>query len=88
MSRRERVIAHKRLIFSQYNDKQQKFLDFILEQYIKEGVNELNPNKLPQLIELKYRAIHDAVKELGRVADIRQMFIGFQRYLYEDDAVA
>ncbi|MBD2546523.1 DEAD/DEAH box helicase family protein [Planktothricoides sp. FACHB-1370] len=88
MTRRERVMAHKRLIFSKYNDKQQQFLDFILDQYMKEGINELNPDKLPQLIELKYRAIHDAVKELGRVADIRQMFIGFQRYLYEDDAVA
>jgi type I restriction enzyme R subunit len=88
MTRRERVIAKKRRIFSKYNDKQQEFLDFILDQYMKEGINELNPSKLPQLIELKYRAIHDAVKELGRVADIRQMFIGFQRYLYEDDAVA
>jgi type I restriction enzyme, R subunit len=88
ITRRERVMANKRRIFSKYNDKQQEFLYFILDQYMKEGINELNPSKLPQLIELKYRAIHDAVKELGRVADIRQMFIGFQRYLYEDDAVA
>ena len=87
LTRRERVMANKRRIFSNYNDKQQEFLDFILEQYIKEGVNELNPDKLPQLIELKYRAIYDAIQELGRVADIRQMFINFQRYLYQKDSI-
>ena len=54
MSRRERVFAHKSLIFSRYIGKQQEFLDFVLEQYIKAGVGELDRAKLPQLLELKY----------------------------------
>ncbi|MCT7968930.1 DEAD/DEAH box helicase family protein, partial [Laspinema sp. D1] len=88
LTRRERVMGHKRLIFLGYNDKQQEFLEFVLDQYIKEGVNELNPDKLPQLIELKYRSMADAVKELDSIRDIRQLFIGFQRYLYEkEDAI-
>jgi type I restriction enzyme, R subunit len=82
ISRRERVIAHKSLIFSQYVGKQQEFLDFVLEQYIKEGVRELDQDKLPQLLELKYNDIRDAVSDLGSVSDIRAVFIGFQQHLY------
>lgn len=82
ISRRERVIAHKSLIFLQYVGKQQEFLDFVLEQYIKEGVRELDQDKLPQLLELKYNDIRDAVSNLGSVSDIRAVFIGFQQHLY------
>jgi type I restriction enzyme, R subunit len=85
ISRRERVLAHKSLIFSRYIGKQQEFLDFVLEQYIKAGVGELDRSKLPQLLELKYHAVRDAVEELGSVANISEVFIGFQQYLYSQD---
>jgi len=88
ISRRERVIAHKSLIFSQYIGKQQEFLDFVLEQYIKAGVGELDRAKLPQLLELKYHAVRDAVTELGSVANISEVFVGFQQYLYSQDIAA
>ncbi|WP_407674265.1 EcoAI/FtnUII family type I restriction enzme subunit R [Nodularia harveyana] len=88
MSRRERVIAHKSLIFSRYTGKQQEFLDFVLEQYIQAGVGELDRGKLPQLLELKYHAVRDAVAELGSVANISEVFIGFQQYLYSPDVAA
>ncbi|MBE9208909.1 DEAD/DEAH box helicase family protein [Nostoc sp. LEGE 06077] len=88
MSRRERVLAHKSLIFSQYLGKQQEFLDFVLEQYIKAGVGELDRTKLPQLLELKYHTVRDAVEELGSVATISQVFIGFQQYLYLQNIAA
>ncbi|MHC5933850.1 EcoAI/FtnUII family type I restriction enzme subunit R [Nostoc sp.] len=88
MSRRERVLAHKSLIFSRYIGKQQEFIDFVLEQYIKAGVGELDRSKLPQLLELKYHAVRDAVEELGSVANISEVFIGFQQYLYSQDMVA
>src|SRR5699024_6861720 len=48
-----------------YDQKQQEFLNFVLEQYVKEGVNELDDSKLPDLLELKYKAIADAKRELG-----------------------
>jgi type I restriction enzyme R subunit len=88
ISRRERVLAHKSLIFSRYIGKQQEFLDFVLEQYIKEGVRELDQDKLPQLLELKYHDLRDAVVELGSVSDIRSVFIGFQEYLYSQEGAA
>lgn len=88
VSRRERVIAHKGLIFSRYTGKQQEFLDFVLDQYIKEGIGELSTDKLPQLLELKYRGVNDAIQELGDVKAIRQTFVGFQQHLYASDETA
>lgn len=49
----------------------------------QEGVRELDQEKLPDLLELKYHGVSDAAAELGSVAGIRDVFIGFQRYLYE-----
>ncbi len=40
--------------------------------------------KLPELLTLKYKAIADAKRELGDISSIRDTFIGFQEYLYED----
>ena len=45
-------------------------------------VGELDLEKLPQLIELKYHSIRDVVNELGEVKNIRDVFVGFQRDLY------
>ena len=87
-TRQVRVDNRRDLIFSHYSDKQQGFLDFILSQYIQEGVGELGEEKLPTFIELKYGTPQDAVPELGQVGEIREMFVGFQKYLYEPVKVA
>jgi type I restriction enzyme R subunit len=68
-----------------YHPKQQEFLNFVLEQYVKEGVDELDDAKLPDLLELKYKAITDAKRELGDIKSIRDAFIGFQGWLYRGD---
>jgi type I restriction enzyme, R subunit len=78
-----RVDTRREQIFSHYDHKLQAFLDFVLCQYVKEGVGELDQAKLPHLLELKYRAVGDAAAQLGGVAQIRDAFIGFQRHLYE-----
>jgi len=84
ITREARVLDRKRSIFTRYSDyKQQQFLEFVLSQYVQEGVLELSQEKLPDLLELKYQGISDAAAELGNVADIQGMFIGFQKYLYE-----
>ena len=73
-----------RIYFISYYSKQQEFLNFVLQQYVKSGVEELDDTKLTPLLVLKYKAIDDAKKELGDIASIRNTFIGFQSYLYED----
>lgn len=57
----------------------------MLDHFIQQGVGELAPEKLPQLLALKYHAVSDAAVELGGVTVIRDVFVGFQPYLYADD---
>ncbi|MEZ7514242.1 EcoAI/FtnUII family type I restriction enzme subunit R [Flavobacterium frigidarium] len=75
-----------RIQIKDYNPKQQEFLNFVLEQYVKEGVDELDDLKLSPLLILKYKAIADAKKELGEIKTIRNAFVGFQKHLYEGTA--
>ena len=82
LTRQERADASRPFIASQYDPKLQAFLGFVLAQYVQEGVGELDQAKLPHLLELRYRAISDAAKELGGVAKIREAFVGFQARLY------
>jgi type I restriction enzyme R subunit len=82
ISRQERVDTHKNQILSGYDEKLQAFLDFVLAQYVQEGVSELDDEKLPQLLELKYQAVTDAATLLGGAARIRDAFVGFQKHLY------
>jgi type I restriction enzyme R subunit len=83
ITREERVIKHRNLIFSKYTGKQQEFLDFVLGQYIREGVAELDQGKLPSLIEIKYQTVNEGLVILGR--EIGQVFAEFQADLYAED---
>lgn len=51
--------------------------------YIDQGVTELDQEKLPSLLELKYHSVNDAVTQLGSVTEIRDVFVNFQGYLYQ-----
>lgn len=82
VTREQRVQSRKGAIFLDRDYRQQEFLEFVLGHYVDHGVGELDPEKLPQLIELKYHNVHDAVRELGPVAGIRDVFVGFQQHLY------
>ena len=55
--------------------------------YVKSGVDELDDAKLPDLLELKYHALADAKSKLGDIQSIRSTFIGFQEYLYKQEAI-
>ena len=74
--------AQARAHFAEYDDKQRAFLDFVLQQYVDSGVEELQPEKLPIILQLKYKSIPDATRELGEIARIRETFVGFQKWLY------
>ena len=71
-------------INSRFNAKQQAFLDFVLQHYVTEGVEELEQSKLNPLLRLKYHdSITDAVADLGgKPEEIGQVFAVFQKYLY------
>lgn len=69
--------------FGKFNVQQRIFLDFILAQYIKEGVDELATEKLPELLTLKYGSVADAPADLGGMPQIHSAFVDFQQHLYQ-----
>ena len=75
----------KQEVHDHFSDKQEQFLDFVLMHYVKEGVEELELERLTKLLRLRYHdSIPDAVADLGGdIAEIRNLFSGFQRYLYQ-----
>jgi type I restriction enzyme R subunit len=87
LTREERAARAQAAISRCFNSKQQAFLQFVLAQYVKVGVEELDRAKLSPLLRLMYNnAIADAVADLGKPEEIGFMFAGFQQYLYEPPA--
>jgi type I restriction enzyme R subunit len=84
LTREERAGNAKVGISTHFNSKEQDFLAFVLSHYVKEGVQELDQDKLTPLLRLKYHdSISDAMADLGRPEEIGMVFAGFQKYLYQ-----
>lgn len=82
ISRVERVEQARSAIFEGLDEKHKEFLNFVLSKYKEKGVEELDEEQLPVLLNLKYHAIADAVNVLGEVDAIRSIFFNFQKKLY------
>ena len=83
VTREARVASAQNNIFKGLDNRKKEFLEFVLTKYIESGVEELDQEKLPDLLRLKYYEIDDATAALGDVTAIRNTFVGFQKYLYE-----
>ena len=84
MTREARVAAAKATIFALLNDRQKEFIEFVLSNYIETGVEELDQEKLPVLLTNKYQSFEDAGAVLGDLAEVRELFLKFQKHLYEE----
>lgn len=82
ISRAERVNQSKGKILEGLDEKHKEFLNFVLSKYEEKGVEELDEEKLPILLNIKYHAIANAEKALGNVDKIRSIFFDFQKNLY------
>ena len=82
ITRRERVSKAEDNIFAFLNGEQREFIEFVLKNYIKDGVDELDDSKLGKLITLKYKSNTDAKRVLGDLGEVRNVFIDFQKHLY------
>ena len=88
-TREERAGRAKVAIQTEFTGKQQAFLDFVLAHYVREGVGELDQEKLAPLLKLRYHdSIHDAIADLGDATLIGRIFAGFQKYLYQPQTAA
>lgn len=89
LTREDRANRAKVAISTQFNTRQQIFLDFVLAHYVSVGVEELDQEKLTPLLRLKYHdSLSDAVADLGRPEEINHVFTGFQKYLYQRQNMA
>jgi type I restriction enzyme R subunit len=71
-----------RVVLSNYQSEMQQFLNFVLDQYVDQGVSEIAESKLADLITLQYDSIADAKQSLGQISKIRQRYIDVQAALY------
>ena len=83
VTREQRAEKAQPFIETHFSYRQRTFLEFVLDQYVKVGVDELASDKLSPLLKLKYNnAIADAIADLGPPGEINQTFTTFQQYLY------
>jgi len=66
--------------------EQLEFIDFVLAKYVESGSDELDDEKLPTLVELKYDNLLAGLDELGGAEQARLVFVDFQRHLYKEPA--
>jgi type I restriction enzyme, R subunit len=83
ITREARAKAAEATIFTLMNDRQKEFIAFVLTKYVETGVDELDQDKLPTLLQNKYYSLQDAQEILGDVASISKLFIEFQEHLYK-----
>ncbi|NNJ84560.1 MAG: DEAD/DEAH box helicase family protein [Gammaproteobacteria bacterium] len=85
LTREERARMARTQVEAHFFDSRQRaFLDFVLAQYVDEGVRELDPGNLKPLLRLRYHdSIADAVDNLGQPGEISAFFTGFQQFLYQ-----
>jgi type I restriction enzyme R subunit len=86
ISRAARVESNQSNIYTFLNEQQREFVTYVLRNYVQQGVDELDIGKLSTILQAKYGSMHAAQRELGDADHIRQTFIDFQRYLYEEKA--
>lgn len=83
ITREVRVASSQSAIFALLDIKQKDFLEFVLSKYIESGVEELDQEKLPLLLQNKYQSLVDAIDILGDVPQISSLFVDFQKHLYQ-----
>jgi type I restriction enzyme R subunit len=86
ITREVRVAKAQSNIFSALSNEQKQFVEFVLSKYIETGVEELDQEKLPDLLKLKYHALDDAQQILGSIQAIKNIFVEFQKFLYVQQA--
>ena len=82
VTRADRAAAASAATAAELTDKQQGFVDFVLAQYVKQGVGEMDAEKLAPLLRLRPLALSDALADLGQPDQVRRLFVGFQQHLY------
>jgi type I restriction enzyme R subunit len=82
ITRAERVANAQGNIYTFLNERQRDFIEFILRNYVQDGVDELDISKLSSSLTSKYGSVFEGQKQLGDVDEIKRVFVEFQQHLY------
>jgi len=81
--REARAVISRSIMETELTAKQMEFVDFLVQQYVVAGVDELDDSKLETLLAIKYKTATDGVAILGSVDVARNIFLTFQKHLYK-----
>lgn len=82
VTRKRRAEVSRLTLVKELAPEQMEFIDFVLAKYVDTGSEELENEKLPTLVELKYKDFLAGVEELGGPEEARLVFVDFQKHLY------
>ena len=83
LTRVKRIEESEEIMQNEFNEDQMEFINFVLDQYENEGVLVLDDEKLPILLELKYKSLENAKHILGDLKVARNIFLDLQKVLYK-----
>ncbi len=84
-SRNERVIAVENSDFVEkyHNEKAKQFIEFILDRYRKDGVKELDDDKLGKLVDLSgLGTIREVASNFGGIPQMGNEYLELQKEIY------
>ena len=81
--REARAVISRSIMETELTAKQMEFVDFLVQQYVVAGVDELDDSKLETLLAIKYKTATEGVAILGSVDVARKIFLTFQKHLYK-----
>ena len=81
--REARAVISRSIMETELTAKQMEFVDFLVQQYVVAGVDELDDSKLETLLAIKYKTATEGVAILGSVDIARNIFLTFQKHLYK-----
>jgi type I restriction enzyme R subunit len=82
-TRKDRIENAKHSLYRGLDEQEIEFVDFILSKFETRGSDELDLEKLPTLLNIKYRTISDAIDALGGNAErIKDKFFETQEILF------
>lgn len=82
ITRKERVNNNRKKILNMVSPEQQEFVEYVLQNYIEAGIDELGHESLSTVLKNQYGELDAAKQQLGSIDDIRKTFYGFQKHLY------
>ena len=82
-TREQRAEQAQPQVAAEFDARARDFIEFVLHHYVNQGVEELHPERLAPLLELKYGTLAEGLEAIAMdAAEVRDAFHAFQRHLY------